>query len=88
MFLKWTVSNWSIYFCSFSTYMLCHETKSFGHFVISNVQQQIRNELTKVFIKTSRTASNEVPWTRHSVHQIGMNNVKIIFALGVYKEGS
>lgn len=88
MFLKRTVTNETYIFLHFLLICYVNEKKSFEHFVIGNVQEQIRNELTKVFIKTSQIASNEVQWTRHSVYQTETNNAKIMFPLGVYQEGS
>lgn len=42
----------------------------------------------RVCIKDSQILSNEVQCTRHSTYQTGMKNVKIMFPLEVYKEGS
>lgn len=42
----------------------------------------------KVFIKNSQIVSNEVQCIMHSMYQTEMNNVKIMFPLEVYKEGS
>lgn len=39
MFLKWTASNEAYSFAHFPRICYVNETKSFGHFVISNVQQ-------------------------------------------------
>lgn len=41
-----------------------------------------------VCIKDSQILSNEVQCTRHSMYKTGMKNVKIMFPLEVYKEGS